>query len=69
MGIKKKSLRTGDLIVPNKNASAFFRRLYKLGIVICYRDENIIEVYWIYKEATRAVSLSKVKRINHRYSK
>lgn len=69
MGIKNKTLRTGDLIVPNKNAGAYFRRLHKLGIVIRYRGEYMVDVYWIYRKEIHAANLSKVKRINHRYSK
>jgi hypothetical protein len=67
MGIKKKTLRIGDLVVPSVRAAAYSRRTHKVGIILRFVDPTIVLVYWIVKGKTHHYGLSELRRINPRH--
>ena len=69
MGIKKKALRIGDLVVPSWKAPSHTRRTRTLGIVIDIVETTIVKVYWIIYGKANHYGISELKRINQRHKK
>ena len=67
MGIKKKSLRIGDLVVPSWKAPSHTRKTRTLGIVIEIVETTVVKVYWIVYGKTNYYGLSELRRINQRH--
>ena len=68
MGIKKKTLRIGDLVVPNKSALSYVQLGYKLGVVTAYcSKDRLYTVYWVFKQAAEYNFSEELRRINMRY--
>ena len=69
MGIKKKSLRIGDLVVPSWKAPSHTRKTRTLGIIVEIVETTIVKVYWIIHGETNHYGISELKRINQRHKK
>ena len=67
MGIKKKTLRIGDLVVPSYRAPPHTKKTRTLGIIIRRVEPTIVLVYWIADGQTNHYGLSELKRINPRH--
>tara|TARA_Y100000310_G_scaffold100385_1_gene98243 strand:- start:674 stop:883 length:210 start_codon:yes stop_codon:yes gene_type:complete len=67
MGIKKKTLRIGDLVVPSWKAASYTRKTRTLGIIAKIVEPTIVLVYWIADGKTNHYGLSELKRINPRH--
>lgn len=67
MGIKKKTLRIGDLVVPSWKAGAYTRKTRTLGIIVEIVETTIVKVYWVIYGKTNHYGISELKRINPRH--
>ena len=67
MGIKKKTLRIGDLVVPSWKAASYTRKTRTLGIIVEIVETTIVKVYWIIYGKTNHYGISELKRINPRH--
>jgi hypothetical protein len=70
MGITKKALRIGDLVVPSYRAAAYTKNTHTLGIIRRVLDTAcIVLVYWFDDGKTHHHGLSELRRINQRHKK
>ena len=67
MGITKKTLRIGDLVVPSWKSPPHTRKTRTLGIVIEIVETTVVKVYWIVYGKTNHYGISELKRINQRH--